>query len=473
MALALLLSGCVVGPKYKRPPLTDLGPNPALGPVGAAPSYGSQQLKPGGDIPGDWWTVFHSPALSGLVERSLKANPNLKAAQAALATARENALAQRGAYYPNVAAGFSAQRAKTAADLSPTTASGALNFSLFTPQVSVSFVPDVFGLNRRTVEALSAQAEEARFAMAATHITLSANVVTAAIGEAGLRAQIEATQELIRINTDELATVNKQYAEGYVSGLEVAAQEAQLAQTSAALPPLIKQLEQQRDLMRALAGGFPNDEIPQFEMAGLELPSEIPVSLPSQIVEQRPDVRQAEENLRAAGALVGVAVANRLPSFSITGDIGTMALAFSRIFADGNGFRDVAGGVTQPIFQAGTLRHRQRAAEAAMEQAKQQYRATILNAFQNVADTLNALQQDAEALKAAGAARDAANAALELAQRQFQSGYTSYVALLNAEQAYQQARINAVQAQAARYSDTAALFQALGGGWWNRADLPK
>jgi NodT family efflux transporter outer membrane factor (OMF) lipoprotein len=431
-------------------------------------------LVDGKDIPGEWWILFHSKPLNDLIERSLKANPDLKAAQAALIVAKENVLAQRGFYYPNVTGGFTATRARSAADLSPVTSTTVVNYSLYTPQVSVSFVPDVFGLNRRTVESLAAQAQQARFALIATHITLSSNVAAGAIEEASLRGQIDATRELITINTDMLKILREQYRKGYASELDVAAQESQLAQVTATLPPLLKQLAQQRDLLTELSGGFPNQDLPEkFELSSLQLPQELPLSLPSQLVEQRPDVRQAEENLHAASAQIGIAIANRLPSFALTADAGSAAVAFSKMFSGGNGFWDLSGGITQPIFNAGTLRHRERAAQAAFTQAAEQYRSTVLTAFQNVADTLHALQQDADALKAAADARTAARVTLDLAQKQYQSGYASYLALLSAEQAYQLAVINLVQAQANRYADTAALFQALGGGWWNRPDVPK
>ena len=339
--------------------------------------------------------------------------------------------------------------------------------------MACSYVPDVFGLNRRTMESLKAQEQQTRFALAATHITLSSNVVAAAIQEASLRAQIVATRELIDINTNMLQILRNQFAKGYVSRLDVAAQESQLAQVVATLPPLLKQLAQQRDLLAALSGGFPNPDLPEkFELSNLHLPQELPLSLPSQLVEQRPDVRQAEENLHSASAQIGIAVANRLPNIVLTADVGSMALTFSKIFAGGAGFWDIGAGITQPIFEGGTLLHRERAAQAAYTQAAEQYRSTVLTAFQNVADTLNALQQDADGLKAAAAAKDASSVTLDLAKKQFQSGYANYLALLSAEQAYQQAVINLVQAQATRYADTAALFQALGGGWWNRTDLP-
>jgi len=479
LTASLLFAGCAVGPNFKKP----TAPNVA-GYLPTQPSTTTnvpnlsageaQQFVQNRDIAGDWWTLFHSAALNDLIERALKANPNLKAAQAALVVARENMLAQRGAYYPTVSGGFTASRQKTSVLLSPVPNANVFNFSLYTPQVSVSFVPDVFGLNRRTVESLQAQEQQARFALAATHITLSSNVAAAAIQEASLRGQIDATRQLIAINTAMVQILREQYAQGYVAQLEVAAQESQLAQVTATLPPLQKQLAQQRDLLTELSGGFPSEELPaEFEFSSFQLPQELPMSLPSQLVQQRPDVLQAGENLHVASAQVGIAIANRLPSFNLTADAGSMALAFSQIFGAGTGFWDLAAGVTQPIFDAGTLRHRERAAQAGLTQAEEQYRSVVLTAFQNVADTLNALQQDGEALKAAAAAEEAAGITLTQTKNQVEAGYTSYLPLLSAEQAYQQAAMALVQAQSNRYVDTAALFQALGGGWWNRTEIPK
>lgn len=479
-AVALLFTaGCTVGPNFKKTAAPDVGgytPTPISSTTSTPNVHGgeAQHLDGGQDIPGEWWMLFHSNPLDDLVARSLKANPNLKAAQAALTVARETMLAQRGFYYPSITGSFTAARGRTAEDVSPVVNANIQNYSLYTPEVSVSFVPDVFGQNRRTVESLEAQAQEARFALIATDITLSSNVVTGAIQEASLRGQINATNELITINTDMLKILREQYKRGYASELDVAAQESQLAQVVANLPPLLKQLAQQRDALAVLAGGFPYKDLPEkFELATLQLPQEVPLSLPSTLVEQRPDVRQAEENLHSASAQVGIAVANRLPSFLLTADAGSSPTDITKMFSGGNGFWDLGAGVAQPIFDAGTLRHRERAAQAAFTEAAEQYRSTVLTAFQNVADTLHALYQDADSLKAAAAAKNAASITLELSKKQYGSGYLSYLALLSAEQAYQQALINMVQAQANRYADTAALFQALGGGWWNRPDIPR
>jgi NodT family efflux transporter outer membrane factor (OMF) lipoprotein len=475
----LLLAGCSVGPDFKAPAapkvaaytpeqLTTTSRTPHV--AGGA----AQHFLNGGDIPGEWWKLFHSQPLDDLIELSLSNNPTIASAQAALKAARENVLAQRGSYFPGISGGFSASRSKTSTQISPTPSNNSLYYSLFTPQVSVSYVADVFGLNRRTMESLKAQAEATRFNLIATHITLSANVAAAAIQEASLRSQIEATRRLLVISSNMLQTLQAQFSNGYIGRLDVASQEAQLAQMAATLPPLLKQLAQQRHLLAVLAGSFPSQNpAAKFDFGSLKLPDELPVSLPSKLVEQRPDIRQAEATLHAASAQIGVAVANRLPNITLSGDAGAMAVEAGKIFAGGSGFWDLAGGITQPIFEGGTLLHQERAARAAYIQAAADYRSTVLTAFQNVADTLTALKADADALKAAAAAQDAAKAALDLGEKQYHAGYAGYLSLLGAEQTYQQAVISLAQARADRYADTAALFQALGGGWWHRADLTR
>jgi len=475
-ALALLLACCTVGPDFVRPAapeVTRYTPTPLAPTASAANVLGgeSQRFADGEDIPAGWWQLFNSPALNGLVERALRANPGLKSAEAALAVAHENLLAQRGAYFPTVSASFAASRSKTSAELSPTPSSGALLFNLFTPEVSVSFVPDVFGLNRRLVESLHAAEQQTRFELTATYLALTANVVVAALQEAGLREQIRTTHDLIAANTNTLEVLREQQARGYASRLDVMAQEAQLAQVSATLPPLLKQLAQQRDLLAALCGTFASEGLTeQFTLSQLRLPHELPLSVPSRLIEQRPDVRQAEENLHIASAQIGVAVANRLPSFTITADIGASATTLSGLTSNDAGFWDLGAQVAQPIFQGGTLMHKERAARAAYVQANEQYRSAVIAAFQNVADTLAALEHDADALKAAAASAQAAAATLDVVRAQQRAGYAGYLQLLGAEQTYQTAVIAQVQAQANRFTDTAALFQALGGGWWNRRD---
>jgi NodT family efflux transporter outer membrane factor (OMF) lipoprotein len=472
-----LLVGCAVGPDFEKPAAPAVSGYTATPLSTTVASTGvsggeAQRFIRGSDIPGDWWTLFHSPQINALIEQSLKNNPNLKAAEAALRVAHENVLAQRGAYYPSVTAGFTASRQQQPGSLAPVPSNNALQYDLFTPQVSVSYSPDIFGLNRRTGESIQAQEQAVRFQLIAADITLSTNVVAAMVQLAALRAQIAATHQLIDSDTNIVQIVRYQWTKGYASRLDLAAQETQLAQAAATLPPLLKQLAAQRDLLAVLVGQFPSETLADnFELASLQLPQDLPVSLPSVLVAQRPDVLQAEANMHAASAQIGIAVANRLPNIQLTANAGSTALAIGQVFGPGTGFWSLAGAIAAPIFDGGTLLHQERGARAAYDQAAQQYRATVLTAFQNVADTLTALEQDAASLKAAASAADAAKLTLDLSERQYKDGYASYQALLTAQQAYQQTRIGLVQAQANRFADTAALFQALGGGWWHRTDL--
>ncbi len=472
--LAVGVTGCTVGPDFVRPespPVTGYTPKPLPAVVGTPGVVGgdSQRIIEGQDIPAQWWELFHSPALNAVVERALSKNPDLKAAEAALAVAHENVLVQRAAYYPSATGSLAAGRSKTSAELAPTPNSGALLYSLYTPQVSVAFTPDVFGLNRRLVESLQAQEQESRFQLEAARLALSANVVLAAIQEAALRAQISATQALIDLDERSLAVLRQQKARGYAGQLDVLAQEAQLTQARAALPPLLKQLTQQRDLLAALSAAYPSEGLPeQFELSQLQLPGELPLSLPSRLVEQRPDIRQAEENLHMACAQIGVAVASRLPNLTLTADAGQSALTLGALTAGSNNFWDLGATLAQPIFQGGALLHKERAARKLYEEAGEQYRSTVLTAFQNVADTLAALEQDAAALHAGTQSVAIAQAALDAVRAQQQAGYANSLQLISAEQALKGATLSQIQAQFNRYADTAALFQALGGGWWNR-----
>jgi NodT family efflux transporter outer membrane factor (OMF) lipoprotein len=477
----LLLAGCAVGPNFKRPAAPTAGgytAQPLHATTGVTNMAGgsAQRFVQGLDIPGEWWTLFHSRPLNALIESSLAHNPDLKSAQAALHVAREGVLAQRGAFFPGVSGGFAGSRQMQSEMLAPApnypAVSSEFQYNLLTPQLILSYVPHVIRHKPRNLESQEPHENAVRFQLIATYVTLSSNVVVAAIQEASLRAQIAATRRLIALDTGMVHILRYQLAKGYASRLDVAGQEWQLAQAASTLPPLQKQLAQQRDQLAVLAGRFPGQgAVEKFELSTLQLPEQLPVSLPAQLVSQRPDVRLARANLHSASAQIGVAIANRLPNVTLSADAGSTALAIDQVFASGTGFWGVGAAVTAPIFEGGTLLHKERAAKAAYVQAAEQYRSTVLAAFQNVADTLNALEQDANGLAAAVNATAAARTTLELARQQTQAGYAGQLALLNAEQTYEQTRINQIQAQAARFADTAALFQALGGGWWHCADL--
>ena len=473
------LTGCAVGPDFEQPAAPDVSgytPQPLAGQTSSADVKGgeAQRFVQDLDIPGQWWTLFHSEPLNALIDQALKNNPTLPAAEAALRQAWENVYAEEGAFFPTAVVSYSPSRNKTATGVTFTSASsGKPWFTLHTAQVVVTYAPDVFGGTRRQVELLMATAEFERFQVEAAYLTLTSNVVAAAVQEASLRGQIAATEEIIKIETESVGILRKQLELGQVAGADVAAVEATLAQAQAMLPPLQKQLAVQRDLLTALIGRLPSQEpTEKFEFASLQLPQELPVSLPSKLVEQRPDIQSAEAQLHAASASIGVAVAAQLPQFTLTGNAGTTANQISQLFIiPGTAFWTLAGNVAQTVFDAGTLLHKKRAADAAFDQAAEMYRSTVIAAFQNVADSLHALQSDAETLRAAYAAERAAFKSLEIARMQLQLGAIGYLGLLTAENTYDTALLALAQAQAARYADTAALFQALGGGWWNRQDV--
>jgi NodT family efflux transporter outer membrane factor (OMF) lipoprotein len=494
---AAMTIGCAVGPRWHAPQApagAGYSPKPLPESTASAQVHGGevQQLVAGQDIRFEWWKLFQSPALNSLIEQAFKANPTITAAHAALAQAQELVRAQRGFYFPTVAAVSQAERHKVSGNTNSSSTIGVQGNGLnklpaledpttfphnlpsyntfYTAELTVGFVPDVFGGNRRQVESLAAQTDAQRFALEATYITLASKVVAAAIQEASVRAQIAATGQIIEADQKSLQILRDQFRLGFAMRIDVAAQEAALARAETLLPPLQKQLEQTRDLIRALVGNLPTAVDQTVDLDALQLPPQLPVSLPGKIIEQRPDVRAAEAQLHAANAQVGVAVAAMLPQFSITGQYGGNATQIPQMFSHGGPFWSLYGDVSQPVFQGGTLLHRKRAAGAALKQAASQYHSTVITAYQNVADTLHASLFDADALAADVEAENSAKVTYDLTRRQMDAGYVNYLTLLSAETAYQQALLTRVQAQATRYGDTVALFQALGGGWWNRKE---
>jgi NodT family efflux transporter outer membrane factor (OMF) lipoprotein len=494
VAVCAALSACAVGPNFHKPAApakVDYSPTPLPAATPSAPGFAgdAQQFIAGGELRYDWWKSFENPALDSLVDRALRANPSVPAARAALAQAQELVYAQQGYFFPTLGASYQFERQKLSGNTGGNSpgiqgngtviATGAnpngppynspVLYSFHTAELTVGYTPDVFGGNRRQVESLDAQAQYQRFELEATYLSLVANVVGAAIQEASVRAQIAATQAIIADNQTSLQILRDKLAQGYAMGLDVAAQEAALGQAQQLLPPLQKELEQTRDLIRVLAGNLPNEDLAEtFELKDLKLPGEVPLSLPSKIIEQRPDVRAAEEQLRATNAEVGVAIANRLPQFSITGAVGGNASVFSQMFSSGGPFWDLIASASQTIFDGNTLLHQQRAAEQALKQSAALYRSTVLSAYQNVADTLHAMLADADALGAAVVTERAARRERDLTQARRAAGYTDYLTELTAEVTYQQAVLGLAQARALRFGDTAALYQSLGGGWWNR-----
>jgi len=458
----LALSSCAVGPNFKRPqsPPTDRYTTSDL----------PASLASGADIPYEWWKIYGSTALDELVDSALRGNPTVTAAQAALRQANELVKVQRAALFPGLQAAYSPLRERNAVGtLAPTLSSNQPLFTLQTAQVSISYMLDVFGENRRQIESAQAQADDQRFELEAAYLTLTSNVVTAAIQEASLRAQIKANEDIVRGERDGLDILNRQLALGSIAQTAVMAQQAALAAAEAQLPPLRKQLAMQRDLLAVLVGRSPGEPLPQtFELAALGVPKDLPLSLPAALVRQRPDVLAAEAQLHFATAQVGVAIADMLPQINLTATAGAASTRLSTLLASGNTFWSAGADLSQTLFAGGALWHRKLATDAALNQAGAQYRTVVLGALQNVADTLYALQFDAQAVEANQAAEQAARSSLEATHANLTQGSITYLDLLNAEQAQAQAISNLEQARANHLADTAALFVALGGGWWNR-----
>lgn len=471
------LAGCTVGPDFVRPDpprdKTYLASGQTAETVAIRDVLGgdAQRFVSDLDIPAQWWQVYRSQPLDNLIQRSLIANPDIQAAIQALKAAQYTARAQRAALFPVVSLSGSGTQNTQSNVLSPTPASGANVFGLFTGMLNITYMLDLWGGTRRSAESLEAQAEAQCFVLEAAYLTLASNVVVAAITEASLRGQIANIERSIEIQRETLGLLQRRLAIGQGALADVAVQQAALAQNEATLPPLRNQLSQQRNLLAQLTGqttaNLPSET---FNLESLVLPQNLPVSLPSRMVEQRPDVRSAEANVHAAAANVGVATANMLPQITLGMSYGSTSTDLAMLFSPLVGASFVGGvaSATQTVLDGGALSSRRRAAVALWEESKAQYRSTVLTAFRNVADTLRSLENDAVTLKAAADAERAARLSLDIVRRRVASGDAGVLDALNAEAVWRTAQIALVQAQAARYADTAALFQALGGGWWNR-----
>jgi NodT family efflux transporter outer membrane factor (OMF) lipoprotein len=472
-----LLAACAVGPNFKAPPAPRDAAFVAAGQIApettAAPLPGgqAQRFVDGMDIPGQWWTLFQSAPLNALIERALKNSPTLQSAQAALRQANETVAAERGSYYPSVSGTAQSERQKgSGASFGIPGFPSSYYYNLQTASVNVSYTLDAFGGIRRQVEALQAQAEYEQFALEASYLTLTANIVTAAINEASLRAQIAATDDIARSQQRQLDITQRRFSVGAASRADVLQQQSTLQATLATLPSLRSQLAQQRNQLAAYVGSLPADYTGEgFNLDSLNIPQDLPVSLPSKFVEQRPDVREYSALLHQATAQIGVATANMLPQITLSASYGQDASKWANIFSPSSNVYSLIGSITQPIFKGGQLLHQRRAAVAAAQEAAANYQATVITAFQNVSNTLYALQGDAETLAAQATAERSAADSLTLVQAQYKNGGASYLQVLSSEQTYQTAAVALVKARAQRFADTAALFQALGGGWWNRS----
>jgi len=460
--LSLTLGGCMVGPDFRPPAPPNVSSILPGGPSGGDRVQGRTVLH-GGEVPAQWWELFRSEPLNHLVRAGLAHNQDLRAAEAAVRVAQANALAARGSLFPVAAAGLDAGQQREGGNAATT---------LYTAQVSISYVPDMWGGVRRQIEAADAQVEVQAFQREAVYLTLVSNIAVAAIEEARLHGQVAATRRIIAIQLDLLRVLRRQHEQGQIGLPEVVTQETTVAQARLSLAPLERDLAKQRNLLAALVGRFPSEGgIGSFQLASFRLPQRLPLSLAASLVRQRPDIRAAEAGLRAANAEIGVAIANRLPQIALTASRGTAAEKASQLFSPGTAIFALGANVAQTVFDAGTLRNRQRAAEEAANQAVAQYRSVVLTSFQDVADVLRALQSDARTLDAAIVAERSASRNVALVRRQVEQGQINIALLVEAQRALLESSLARVDAEASRLSDTVALFQALGGGWWSRPQL--
>lgn len=463
------VSGCAVGPDFKRPdaPTTDRYTMQTLPEKTAATDVAggeAQAFMIGQQLPAQWWQLFGSDKLDQLVAQAFTNSPNTAAARASLRQAEENLNAARGSYFPRADANVSAQRQKASNVAFDFPGLSTAPYNLYNASVSVAYTLDIFGGVRRTVEAQSAAVDTQRYELQATYLTLAANVVTASVSEAALRDQLAASNDIIAALEKQLSITEQRHQIGAAAYSDVLTARSNLAAVRATLPALQKQLAAVQNQLAVYLGQLPSETAASnFDIGELKLPQELPLNVPSELVRQRPDVRAAEARLHQASAQIGVATANLLPQVSISGSYGSQATEAGNLFNEK--IWNIGAGITQPLFHGGELTARRRAAMAGYDQALANYRQTVLISFQNVADALTAVQNDAQALQAQYEATSSAKASLGLIERQYALGSVSFLNLLDAQRQYQQTRIDYSRALASRYQDTAALFQALGGNW--------
>jgi NodT family efflux transporter outer membrane factor (OMF) lipoprotein len=425
----------------------------------------AQRFISGGSIERRWWRSFNSEELDSLVDQALEGNPDLAAAQASLKQSQDNLRSGYGIFFPDVAAGASGTRQRYSPEKLGENAPSSL-FNLFTLSATVSYALDIFGGERRSIEALHATVEAQEATAEATYLTLEANIVNTTIARAAYHEEIDATQELIELQRQQVQLAEIQVRAGTASYASVLSIKSQLASTEATIPQLEQRLSEAENLLATLAGQAPALwDPPDIRLASLILPTDLPVSVPSQLVRQRPDVVVAEALAHAASANVGVATAALLPNFTLTGSYSANGTQSSNILNTNGRAWSFGGAVAAPVFEGGTLWFRRKAAIDQYQQAVAQYRSVVLAAFAQVADSLRALDHDAATLSAQEEALRTSKEALHLIQVNYEAGLATYLEVLISNTQYHQAVINALQAVAARYQDTVALYIALGGGW--------
>jgi NodT family efflux transporter outer membrane factor (OMF) lipoprotein len=458
----------VAGYTRERAPASSEG---ASGAANNAPFGASQTLVSGQAVVPEWWTSFGSRRLNELVAQSLQSSPTLASAEAALRQAQQIYAAQAGStLYPTVDANVGVSRNQSNSASFGQSGSQQNIYSLYSAGVAVNYNLDLFGGNRRALEALAAQADYQSFQLAGARLSVAANVVTTAFAQAQLGEQIAATEEIIKAQQAQLEIARKRFELGATAKLDVLTLQTQIEQTRASLPPLRNRLQQADHLLAVLSGQAPGAaDIARFTMADFKLPTQLPLVVPSDLVRKRPDIQASTALLHVATAQYGVAVSSLYPKIDLSASLGSQALTGDALFGPGSTIWTLAGQLAQPLFNAG-LRNAANAAEANLQAAGANYQQTVLEALRNVADVLRQLDNDAEALRAQAAADAAAQESLAILQQQYKLGAASYLQLLVVQLQAQQTRIGLIAAQAARLADSAALYQAMGGGVLDTSD---
>jgi NodT family efflux transporter outer membrane factor (OMF) lipoprotein len=467
-----LAEGCTVGPHYHAPAppmVASYTPQPqANGTVSSeGPTGKMQHFNPSAEIPAQWWTLFRSPELNGMVSEALQNSPTLTEATARLGQAEEELSARTGATrYPSVSGNASVEKEQLNLAAYGIPFPNPSPFTLLNGSVAVSYALDLFGANRRLIEGLRAEREYQLWQLEGARLMLAGNVVSAAIRLAQLQDQIEITRKMLEVQQQELKITAARYRAGGVSDYDLRGQRTAVAQTEATLPPLEQQSDAVHDQLAVLMGKPPDEShIARISLESLRLPEELPLSLPSSLVRQRPDIRGAEALLHQASANVGVATANQYPQITLSAGGGGLGTSFT----SGGDIWNVGASLAQPIFNGGALQAEKRKAQAAYDQAGGVYRQTVLDAFREVADALYAIQHDAETLQARTEAASEAEAAYHIASRRYEAGGISHLQLLDAQRQQLQTAMDQTNSAASRYADTVTLIQALGGGWWDQS----
>jgi NodT family efflux transporter outer membrane factor (OMF) lipoprotein len=466
--LALALFGCAVGPNFHAPPAPGVSDyiRADQAPPADQLSNSAQQTLPGAQLSAQWWQLLRSPPLQEVVQQGLAGSPTLAAADATLAEAREEVVVARGALFPHIQVGGGVQHTSS-------TTPGPQPLNEYTLGPSATYALDVFGGARRGVEQQSALAQQQRYQLAAAYLTLTGGIVNEALAIASARLQISTTEELIESDRKNLALTEREFEVGTAARSDVLTADSQLAADLTQLPTLRQQLSQARDALAVLLGQAPAQaHLHDFDIKEFTAPAQIPLSLPSELVRQRPDILSAEAQLHADSAAIGVAVAQEFPTLTLSAAITRSALQAGDLFHQFDTLRTAGGALAAPIFAGGALRAQVRAARDAYLAQRDTYQATVIEALGQVTDDLWALQYDAERLEVDRHAVDIASEALKLQQASYAVGKTNVLQLIDAERTYAQQRLALVTAQIQQLQDTAGLLVAVGGGWWQDAADP-